>query len=473
MISGTAQVVRVGCQLASVILLSRLLAPSDFGIIAMSWPVVGLLMVFQDFGLTEVTIQKKRLTDRDANFLFWVNTGIGLLVTLAILALAPVAGWFYGEPRVVPVIAAMSGLVVLQALGAQHTALLRRMMRFRALAIMDVAAAIGNLSVASLLAATTGSYWALFGGSLAGTLTMTALAWGMFGWLPGRPAGTEDGRELIGFGAGLTGFTLSNFFVRNADNILIGRYLGEVALGYYDRAYKLILLPLQLVTTPIARSIVPTLSRLVDQPNRYRSAYLNVGSLVLAVTLPGIGAVVAMSDSIVPFLLGEQWQESAQIFQLLGFAGLLQPLNSPSGWLFVSQARSTEFMYWGLISALIVVAAIFLGVQYGVYGVALGYAISEYVRTPLLWTLVSRRGPVKFRDVCAMAGPYLLGVHVAIAILFLIDLGSLVHPVVATALALLVSYGIVGAIVLAFPVGRDTVQSVRRMRWGAGLEQQG
>ena len=466
-----AQVVRVGCQLASVVLLSRLLVPSDFGIIAMSWPVVGLLMVFQDFGLTEATIQKKRLTNPDANFLFWVNTGIGFLVTLVVLALAPAAGWFYAEPRVTPVIAAMSGLVFLQAIGAQHTALLRRMMRFRALAIMDVAAAVGNLLVAALLAATTGSYWALFGGSLAGTLTMTVLAWGMVGWLPGRPAGTTDGRHLLGFGAGLTGFTFSNFFVRNADNILIGRYLGDVALGYYDRAYKLILLPLQLVTTPIARTIVPTLSRLADQPNRYRHAYLNAGSLVLAVTLPGIGAVIAMAGSIVPFLLGAQWQESAQIFQVLGFAGLLQPLNSPSGWLFVSQGRSTEFMYWGLISAAIVITAIVFGLQYGIYGVAVGYAVSEYIRTPLLWMIVSRRGPVGLRDLCAMAGPYLLGAHVAIAMLYLLDLGSLFHPVLATVFALLVSYSIVGAIVLAFPVGRDTLQSVKRMWWGTGLEQ--
>jgi PST family polysaccharide transporter len=288
--------------------------------------------------------------------------------------------------------------------------------------------------------------------------------------MPGRPAGTEDQGRLIRFGAGLTGFTFANFFVRNSDNVLIGRFLGEQALGFYDRAYKLLLMPLQLVTNPLARSMVPTLSRLVDQPARYRGAFLDVVSVILAVTLPAIGAVIVVADGLVPFMLGEQWRESARIFQVLGFAGLLQPLNNPAGWLFISQGRSTHFMYWGIVSAVIVVTAISFGLQYGVYGVAVAYAASEYLRTPLLWALVGRRGPVGLRCVAGTAGPYMLAVHLAIGALWVAGVDEIADPLLAIAVALVASYAIVGAVVLAFPVGRRTLRSVRALRAGRGAQ---
>lgn len=468
-VSGTAQGLRILCQIASVVVLSRLLSPADFGIVAMSWPVVGLLLVLQDFGLAQAAVQRPHLSERDVNFLFWCSVGIGLLVAALILVLAPLAAWFYGEPQVGPLVMAMSALVVVQALGAQHTALLNRMMRFGALAAMDVAAALANLAVAVALAVATGSYWALFWGSFAGTLTPTLLAWSLMRWTPGRPAGTEDQAGLVRFGAGMTGFTLANFFARNSDNILIGRYLGDEPLGLYDRAYKLLLLPIQLITNPLGRSMVPTLSRLTDQPDRYRAAFLDALSVVLAVTLPGIAALIVVADDLVPFLLGARWQESAVIFQLLGFASLLQPLNNPSGWLFISQGRSADFARWGIFSAAVVVSGIALGLGHGIRGVAFAYAVSEYIRTPLLWLFVGRKGAVGTRDVIGTAGPWLLGAHLAVLILWLGGAPATGSVLLDVVVAALLAYGIVGMVVAPFPVGRRTLRSLQRLRSQRGV----
>ncbi|WP_165225072.1 lipopolysaccharide biosynthesis protein [Affinirhizobium pseudoryzae] len=462
-VTGSSQAVVALCQIVSVIVLSRLLSPSDFGIVAMSWPVIGLLSIFQDFGLTQATVQRPGITRQDVNFLFWLNVGISGLVALAIFATAPLAAAFYSEPKIAALLMAMSCLVLIQGLGAQHTALLNRRMRFPALSAMEVAGALGGLGTSVTWALLSPSYWALFGGSLVTVLLPVILAWTLSGWRPGLPRRAEGARALVNFGAGLTGFNLANFVARNADNVLIGRFLGGAQLGLYDRAYKLMLMPLRQATNPLARVMVPTLARLSDEPARYRQAYLTVVPLLLIALVPGIAALIIVAPTFIPFLLGPEWQESALIFSALGFAGLLQPLNNPAGWLFISQGRSRDFMIWGVVTATTSVAAFVIGLPYGVYGVAVCYTISEYLRTPFLWWFIGRKGPVRVRDMLSAAGPTLIGAHLAIGGFFWLDPALPGNPIAQAAIAASLTYSVSILIALIFPSGRDAARNLLGM----------
>lgn len=462
-VTGGAQGIVALMQIVSVIVLSRLLSPSDFGVVAMAWPIIGLLWILQDFGLTQATVQRATVTHADVNFLFWANLAVSSLFASVIFALGPVAAWFYEEPRVGSLLQAMSSLVLIQGLGAQHFALLNRRMRFKSLAGMEVAGAAGGLATSVIWALISPSYWALFGGSLATVLLSTLVAWSLSGWRPGLPRGTEDARGLINFGAGITGFNFANFVARNADNVLIGRYLGSVALGFYDRAYKLMLMPLRQATNPLARVMVPTLSRLNDDPERYRRAFLSVMPLILLAILPGVAAFIAVAEDFIPFILGEKWRESAVIFSALGFAGLLQLLNNPAGWLFVSQGRSQDFMKWGVVTAVTSVAAFVAGLPYGAFGVAVLYAVSEYLRTPLLWWFVGRQGPVRLRDMLRVAGPIMLAAHLALLVCWALQPIMPEHAFLRTAATVSVSYLVALLLVLLFPSGRDTIRSLLAM----------
>lgn len=462
-VTGSSQAVVALCQIVSVIVLSRLLTPSDFGIVAMSWPVIGLLSIFQDFGLTQATVQRPGITREDVNFLFWLNVGISGVVALAIFATAPLAAAFYSEPKIAALLMAMSCLVLIQGLGAQHTALLNRRMRFPALSAMEVTGALGGLATSVTWALLSPSYWALFGGSLVTVLLPVIIAWTLSGWRPGLPHRAEGARALVNFGAGLTGFNLSNFVARNADNVLIGRFLGGAPLGLYDRAYKLMLMPLRQATNPLARVMVPTLSRLSDDPARYRQAYLTVVPLLLIALVPGIAALIIVAPTFIPFLLGPEWQESALIFSALGFAGLLQPLNNPAGWLFISQGRSRDFMIWGVVTAATSVAAFVIGLPYGVYGVAVCYTISEYLRTPFLWWFIGRRGSVRVKDMIAAAGPTLVGGHLAIGAFFWFDPVLPGNPIAQAAIAASLTYSITIVIALIFPSGREAARNLLGM----------
>lgn len=467
MATGTAQAVKLGLQFVSVIMLSRLLAPDDFGLVAMAAPIIAFMGMFQSLGLTQATVQRPTITHEEVNFLFWINVIASMAVAAAVVTIAPFAAKFYNEPRVAPLIAAMALPVLLMGSGAQHSALMTRRMQFSRLAMIEVVSGVATLATAILWASMAPSYWALWGGSVVGALVTIVMTWSSSLWRPSRPSNAGDGWSMVGFGANLTGFNFANFFARNLDNVLIGRVWGNQQLGLYERAYKLLLFPLSQITNPLSRVMVPTLSRMTGEPHRYRHAYLRVIRLVLFATLPGVAMSIALADRLIPFLLGAQWAQSGAIFAWLGFAGLVQPLNNPAGWLFVSQGRTREFLYWGLITAVFAIAAFSIGIAWGATGVALAYAISEYIKTPFLWWYIGRRGPIQMPDIFRATWPFVLGAHLVVLSLWTIK----PHLPQATLLSLMFgaifSYVSVAGLAALTATGRETLQEVGRMVLGA------
>lgn len=462
-VTAMAQSVRVATQIISVIVLSRLLSPQDFGVVAMCAPVLAFIALFQDFGLTQATIQKTGIRHDEVNSLFWINVAVSAVLACVLAGAAPLVAAFYGEPRVSGLVAALGLQIMAYGLGAQHLALLTRRMQFTRLAIIDVASAVTGLAVSIAWTFIDRSYWALFAGTLTGAVLPTLCYWVSSRWRPGMPRKVEGIGQLLNFGAGITGFNFANFFARNLDNVLIGKYWGEAQLGLYDRAYKLLLFPLSQITNPLSKVMVPALSRLKDEPDRYRSAYLRVMPLILLVALPGVAFATAMSDVLIPFVLGEQWRQSAPIFLALGFAGLLQPLNNPAGWLFVSQGRSGDFMRWGIVTAVTSVLAFLIGLPYGALGVAIAYAVSEYMRTPFLWLYIGKTGPLKAHHVLRAATPFVLGAHLALAAVWFAKPFLPQQHIVAMAGAVVLSYVATILVSLCFAAGREALREALKL----------
>jgi O-antigen/teichoic acid export membrane protein len=193
-----------------------------------------------------------------------------------VTAAAPAVAWFYGEPALGPVTIVLSLAFPIGSLAVQHMALLRREMRFVSLAVGDLASGVPGLVVTVVLAWQGAQYWARVLGRLAEALGLAVIVWACSGWRPGRPVRGAGVRPMLLFGGNLTGFSVANYFARNFDNLLIRKYWAPEQLGLYTRAYQLLLLPIQLVSAPIAEVAVPALCRLIDQPQRYRHAYLRI-----------------------------------------------------------------------------------------------------------------------------------------------------------------------------------------------------
>lgn len=457
MMSGAAQGVKLTVQIASVVVLSRFLSPRDFGLVAMASPLIAFASMAQNLGLSQAVVVSRELTYRQASTMFWINAALSFALMLILMLCSPLAAVFYNANELTPIVAALAVAIFTTGLGAQHLAMATRMMRFGGLALVDMATAVVGLAAAIAWAWFDPSPWALVASALASALASVVGAWMVSGWRPGRPANIRSVWTMLRFGGGLTTFNLTNFFARNLDNILIGRFHGAGPLGLYDRAYKLLLFPLQQITWPLQRVMVPTLSRLVDEPERYRSAYSRTVGQILLLTLPGILCLLIWADVAIPLMLGAQWSGAVDIFRWLALASLHQPLTVTLGWLFISQSRTGQFGRWGIFNAASCAVAFTAGLPWGAEGVAAAYALSDiFIRLPLVWRLAGSRGPVSARDLIHLALPFVLAGSVAGAAMFAVG-ALLPRTLIGLLLAVTLGYLTYGAVLMTRPLGRRTL----------------
>lgn len=407
--TGISQACKILLGFGTTVIVARLLAPGDFGVIAMVAPFTGFLQLFQNLGLSQATIQARELTSEQSNAMFWINIAAAVCVAVVMVALAPFVGMFYDDVRPAYIIAA-SGLTVLVAgLKLQHQALLNRDMRFADLSVNEVAAAVTTSLVTIVAAILLNNYWALWLGMLLGGLMSTIMMWRASRWRPRLGVHLGGTRELIHVGANVTGFDIANFFARNVDNVIIARAFGGYTAGLYDRSYKLMLFPLQNINWPLARVVLPTLTRLRDQPEQFAKAFLTVVRGLSIVAVPGVLAAAICSEDLIEVLLGPRWAEAAPIFFWLSLAGVVQPVASATGWLFISTGRSRQMVRWGLFSSTVTVLSFFAGLPWGAPGVAAAYFVGQLVLAPILFRYVTASTPVCALSLYGVLLPTLAG----------------------------------------------------------------
>lgn len=398
-----AQSGKLVLQLGATAILARLLAPKDYGIFLMATVVTGFLGLFNDLGLSMATIQRREITHREVTALFWVNAALGLAIGLLSLALAPAVAWFFGEPRLGLVVAALAAAFVLGGAAVQHQALLRRQMRFGRIAVLETGAMLVGTAAGIGAAAAGLRYWSLVVMQLATSVATLLLSFLLCPWLPGRPRRGAGVRGLLGFGAHLMGFNVVNYLGKSLDPALLGWRWGPVPVGLYGNARKLMQLPLTQVSAPVQQVALPALSRIAGEPERYRAAYVRLAEKTLLLAMPGIAYLVATSDWVVALLLGPKWAEAAGLFAILGIGALVEPVCSSVGWLLVSQGRSKEMVALGVLDAATRFGLVAAALPFGAKGVAAAVVLRLAVSGPLTILVGGRRGPVRAKDIAKTA----------------------------------------------------------------------
>lgn len=416
---GIGQAVSIGVNLLAIPLLARLLEEEDFGLVAMAAVLSTTANVLINTGLGVATLQKKNLTPEQTSNLFWINAGLGALIASVLVAVSPLVSWTYGEPRVAPILTMGALAFVLGGMTAQHQSLLQRSMRFDLLTSVNVGSAVFGQSLAVGLAYLwrnePGAYWALVFGPLAGQTLRLVGVWLASGWRPSLPKRGVGTRELLGFGANLTAFQLLNHFAREADNFLIGWWWGPYHLGFYVLAYRLFLTPLRAINGPATGVVLPTLSRLNDEPQRYRDYYLAVTTALTLITVPLCVTIGANADVVVALAFGDGWDEVAPILKALCFVGVVQCLSNTFGWLYASQNRSNQALRAASVVAPLHILSFVIGLPWGAHGVAISYAaIGALISFPLSLYWVGSAGPVGRSHLTKLLG---VVVTVALAVL--------------------------------------------------------
>lgn len=408
-VTGLSQACKIAITMVSLIVVARILSPTDYGVIAMTAPITGFILIFQNLGLSQAIVQARTIGDDQVNALFYYNMIASAAIAAVLVLISPLVAIFYDDPRPGYVTAASALTVLATGLTLQHTALLTRAMRFRALSMVDVANAALVLAVTLAFALWLRSYWALWIGAFAGAVANMAAVWTLIPWRPSRRIDFASARGMVRFGANLTGFNLLNFLSRNLDNVLIAKVWGPVPLGLYDRSYKLMMFPIQNLNAPLNRVMLPALSRVADEPERFRRMFVLAVRAISLAAVPGAIAAAICSDRLIPFLLGPKWADASPIFFWLSLASIAQPVSNATGWLFTATGRTKEMFRWGLISTPITIGSFVAGLPWGAAGVAAAYFLSQAVRVPSLYALCTRDTPVRARDLYAAIAPTLAG----------------------------------------------------------------
>ena len=409
MITLLAQGGRFLLGLVSLAVLARLLTPEDYGLVGMVAPITGFIGLFKDLGLSMATVQKDQITHEQVNTLFWINVALSLVLAAICAAISPLAGMFYGDGRTTWIMLASAAVFVFGGLTAQHQALLNRQMRFGALAAIDLVTVTSGVLVGIVTACAGWGYWSLIAMTAGGGLVNCLTVWYASDWRPSMPRRGADVAQILRFGGALTGSQVCGYVSGNFDKLLIGKSLGAEALGMYGRAFQLLVMPLQVVFTPLAGVLMPALSRLTSQPERYRSMVRQVADLLLLTTTPLAAISVVAADPIVAIFLGPRWGEVADMFRALSLVAIAIPMNNLCVTVLQSSGKADVLLRWGLKSMLISIVSILIGLHWGIKGIAYSWAAAGLlVRTPWFYVVVSRHTAVRFADLVRPVGFHVL-----------------------------------------------------------------
>ncbi|KAA9159725.1 lipopolysaccharide biosynthesis protein [Microbacterium lushaniae] len=459
------QFARLLIQLVGTVVLARLLSPADFGLVAMVMVIIGIAEVFRDFGLSLAALQAKQLSQGQRSNLFWINTAIGLLLSAAAFGSSWLIAALYGDPRLAAIGQVASVVFLLNGASAQYRVSLARELRFGRLTAIEVTSAACGLSVAIAVAAGGGGYWAIVlqpvSTALLGLIALVALVrWSPSWYDRGAPM-----RSLIRFGGYLTLATGITYASRNVDSFLVGLRYGATTLGLYDRAYQLVAYALGNLEGVATRVAQPVLSRLQEEPERFKRYLLAGQALLMQATLMAFGLTGSVVVALIPLVFGDEWAPMVPFLVAQLAAGAFASAARGTYWCFLASGRTKSQLQFTLLFRPIQIGMIVGSSFFGPYAIAVTYVLSN----ALLWLAglgwVSRWGFVPVRSMMTTAVTAIVG-YGAASVLGAVTTNTLL-PIGyfgAAAVGALVFAAAVGVLYLLWPGFRSQIQSLRLLR---------
>ena len=329
--------------LVSTLVLARLLAPEDFGLVAIATSILAIISSATELSLGQALVQHRNPTTDHFHSAWTLQAGRNLLLAIGFaIAAVPTAAAFH-EPRLTPLMLVLAIGVFVQGLTNPRSVMMTRDLVFWQQFMMQVGAKITGLIVAISVALIYRSYWALVWGSVASQITTVLLSYTVLPFLP-RPR-LKGARELFRFSVWLTLGQVVNTVNWRADHLFIGGYLGRTALGYYTEGDNLASMPTREVTSPLTQTLFPAFSRLAEAKDYLPQVYQKAQALVTAVALPaGVGTAL-IAHPLVLLVLGPKWEPAVIVIEVLASVFAFQTLGSLSQPLAMATAN-TQLLFW-------------------------------------------------------------------------------------------------------------------------------
>ena len=366
-------------QVVGVVVLARLLTPEDFGLAAIVMVLTSFAPLLIDFGTTDATIQRSKITQGQVSALFWLNSGVGFTVAAGLAACSPLISCLYHEPRLQSIALCSATTFVFTGISGQHLSLLRRTMQFVTIAKIQFLSALVGLACAILLATSGYGYWALVLRPIATAACIAVGAWLGCRWRPGRPIFDAEVKSMVHFGAHVLGYSITHSMTRAADRIALGLFYPAREVGYYQNAQNMYD---NAFFAPIAQLHgvgSAGLSKLRSNPGALRQKYQAALSAIAFFVMPTAAILSVTGQDVAVTLLGETWRKSGLLLSIMALRGIVEFIEISQGWLHVSSGRADRWKNSGLVGAVVRVVAILGGLPFGAEGVVIALVAAGWL----------------------------------------------------------------------------------------------
>ncbi len=393
MIWSVIQVIgKQGVTLLVFAILGLLLNPKDFGLLGMAMAWIAFIQVFSEIGFGAALIQRQNISSKHFSTIFFVNIVIGVILTFTGIILSWPCALFFKIPDVQPIMAVLSFGLIISSFSLTQVAIAQKELRFRDLAIRDVSAALIGGVIGIILAYLKFGVWSLVAQVLTTYLIGSILLWNLSKWRPQlKEFSFECVKDLRDYSSKIFAFQIFKYFAQNTDKLIIGYFLGPVALGLYTFANKIVVYPISMFVGAIGNYLFPKFSKMQEDLISIRSSYLFINRVTNSVVTPLMVMFALLSPIFIPTVFGEKWIPSIPLIQMLTILGLITPWVSYVGQVMKALNRPGWLFNWSVFITILVSLLIWIGsTLLGIKGAAAGLVVAYILSLPVIFWILSK-----------------------------------------------------------------------------------
>lgn len=380
----------MGIEFVTMLYLMRELGPQPFGLVAMAMALIVILRILQDGGAGAFLVSDSGLHARRVGAALVVSLGVSVAATLVALACTPLIAKFYHDGRVAQIWIVISLSIVFSGVASVPVSIAQKQQRFLLVAWIPALVTLVAAMAAIALSFGRHDFWPI----VAYHVTVSVLSLAFF-WLAVRPRlslpGKEDVRDVVRFGKGLITFEFLNVLNRNADNILIGKFLGSEALGQYGLAYRMLSLPVRRIGSIMSALAFPRLSGLAPDWRAVSRGLAEVMREVSLFVTPICIGIALSARELILVTVGHAWLGALVPLQIFALLGIYQAPFSLQGMAYLISKNTARMAKWAFISTPVILLSFVAGLPWGIVGVASAYAIASLA---LFWPMMSMASSV-------------------------------------------------------------------------------
>lgn len=389
-----------GVTLIIFAVLALFLSPKDFGILGMAMVWIAFIQIFSEMGFSAALIQRQDVNSKHLSTIYFINIASGMVLTIFGILLSWPCAWFFKTPAVQPIMAILSFGLIISSSSLTHMVILQKKLRFRCLAIIDFFAALIGGLVGVIMAYMKFGVWSLVAQSLTSYFICSIILLNISEWKPKYKEFTlECVNDLWPYSSKIFAFQLFKFSTQNIDKIIIGYFLGSVALGLYTFAYKFVIYPISVFSGAIGNYLFPKFSSMQNDLASVKADYLFIVKATNSIVIPGMVTIILLSPTLIPMLFGEKWNEAILLIPILSILAIITPWISYSGQGTKALNRPGWLFIWSIFITVLTSGFMCIGMYYnGIYGVTLGRTIAYITAMPINFIIVKNLLNISFAE---------------------------------------------------------------------------